>query len=63
MRRRSWTTAEVKEVLTRFHAEGPRTLARELNRSEDSIGSFARRIGMRTPRRSYRRSSLEVAAQ
>jgi hypothetical protein len=55
MRRRPWTSAEIRALLSRYVAEGPRPLAGELRRTEYSVSSFARRLGLRTPRRSYQR--------
>ena len=55
MRRRIWTHAEVALVVTRYHREGPVRLARQLDRSESSVSSLARRFGQKTPRRKYRK--------
>jgi hypothetical protein len=55
MFRRKWTTKETLDMVSRYHAEGPSQLAVMLNRSEDSISSQARRYGLRTVRRAYRR--------
>ena len=44
-------------VLARFPAEGPSRLAVELGRSESSVHGLARRFGLRTARKPYRRRS------
>lgn len=55
MKRRQWASQEIELFVEWYPVEGPRRLAEELKRSEDSISSFARRCGLRTPRSSYRR--------
>jgi hypothetical protein len=55
MQRRSWTSAEIRLLIERYPIEGPSRLAQELDRSEDSISSFARRCGLRSMRRPYQR--------
>lgn len=55
MRRRIWTHAEVILVANRYYREGPAHLSVELGRSESSVSSLARRFGLKTPRRPYRR--------
>ncbi len=53
--RRRWHATEIVAVLTRYPAEGPARLAADLGRSEYSVHGLARRFGLRTPRRPYRR--------
>lgn len=62
MRRRRWPYAEIVTVLTRYPAEGPALLAADLGRSEYSVHSLARRFGLRTPRKPYRRRTSTRAA-
>lgn len=59
MPRRRWTSQDIGLLSERYPVEGPSKLAHELKRSEDSISSFARRCGLRTPRRPYRRKARE----
>jgi hypothetical protein len=63
MFRRPWTHKEILLVLARYPAEGPFHLAMQLGRSEDSVSSAARRFGLRTPRRPYRRRKMEQAVE
>lgn len=55
MRRRIWTHAEIILVASRYHRDGPTPLSHQLGRSEDSVSSLARRFGLKTPRRPYRK--------
>jgi len=55
--RRQWKHTELVAVISRYTGEGPGRLALELSRSEDSVSGLARRLGQRTPRKAYRRSS------
>jgi hypothetical protein len=55
MPRRRWTSAEIQQLAERYPVEGPVCLALEFGRSEDSVSGFARRCGLRTPRRPYLR--------
>ena len=55
MTRHRWSYAEIATVLTRYPIEGPSSLAVELGRSEYSVHGLARRFGLRTPRKPYRR--------
>lgn len=55
MKRRRWTWPEIQMLRDRFLEEGPAPLALRLGRSEDSVSGFARRCGLRTQRRPYRR--------
>lgn len=57
MTRRRWSYIEIVTVLSRYPAEGPVELAAELRRSEYSVHGLARRFGLRTSRKSYRRRS------
>lgn len=61
MRRRRWPAIEIVNVLRRYPAEGPAKLAEEFGRSEHSVHGLARRYGLRTPRRPYRRRSTTRA--
>jgi hypothetical protein len=56
VRRRIWSLSDIVTVVTRYAAEGPSVLAKELGRSEDSVSGLARRFGQRTPRKPYRRT-------
>lgn len=54
VRERVWSTAEI-EILSRHYGDrGGRWVARALARSVDSVTSFARRLGLRAPRRRAR---------
>jgi hypothetical protein len=57
MMRRRWTRTEILTVLTRYAGEGPTYLAKQFNRSEDSVSSLARRYGTRTRRKPYKRQT------
>lgn len=57
MLKRTWTGQEILALLKRYPVEGPLYLAAEMNRSEDSISSQARRWSLRKTRESYRRRS------
>ena len=54
--RKRWTGPEILAVIGRYPDEGPKRLATDLGRSEDSVSGQARRCGLRTPRRPYRRN-------
>jgi hypothetical protein len=57
MSRRKWTLSEILTLILCYPREGPYGLALHFGRSEDSVSSQARRCGLRTFRRSYRRRS------
>jgi hypothetical protein len=57
MKRKLWTAQEIRTLIERYPTEGPRPIAEDLKRSKDAVSSFARRIGLRTPRKSYRRTT------
>lgn len=59
MRRRRWPLADIATVLARYPAEGPARLAVELGRSEYSVHGLARRFGLRTPRKPYRKGNSQ----
>ncbi len=59
MTRRRWTGRDIGLLRERYPVEGPGKLTEELGRSEDSISSFARRCGLRTPRHPYRRKGRQ----
>lgn len=59
MPRRRWTSQDIGLLKERYPIEGTGKLAEELGRSEDSVSSFARRCGLRTPRRPYRRKARQ----
>lgn len=61
MRRRRWRFTEITTVVQRYSKEGPKLLAQELGRTENSISSQARRYGQKTPRRSYQRVHSQVS--
>ena len=62
MMRRRWTHIEILSVLARYADEGPIQLAKELNRSEDSVSSLAHRYGTRmTDRREPRLVEMMAA--
>lgn len=61
MTRRRWTSRDIGLLRERYPVEGPGKLTEELGRSEDSISSFARRCGLRTSRRPYRRKAQEAS--
>ena len=50
MKRRRWTAEEIQILQERYAEEGPIPLAVVMSRSEDSVSSFARRVGLRTVR-------------
>lgn len=50
MKRRRWTAQEIQMLQERYAEEGPILLALEMDRSEDSVSSFAHRCGLRTTR-------------
>lgn len=60
MTRHRWSCPEIATVLTRYPDEGPARLAAELGRSEYSVHGLARRFGLRTPRKPYRRRASRV---
>ena len=55
--RRLWMPAERKRVLERYSLDGPAKLAAELERSVDSISSFARRYGQKSLRSRERQAA------
>ena len=57
MNRRRFSWQEIQMLQDRFPMEGPVQLAEELGRTEDSVSSFARRCGLRTQRRPYRKTN------
>lgn len=59
MSRRRWSHTEILAVADRYKTEGPTLLAREYHRSENSISSLARRIGVRTSRKPYQRRASD----
>jgi hypothetical protein len=61
MKRKLWTAQELSTVIERVPLEGPELLAQDLHRSENTVSSLSQRIGLRTPRKSYRRKSLSVS--
>jgi len=50
MNRRRWSGREIQMLGERYADEGPRQLALEMGRSQDSVSSFAHRCGLRTRR-------------
>jgi len=46
--RRPWLPGEVRLLGQRYPGEGPSHLATDLGRSEDSVMSMARRLGLRS---------------
>ncbi len=63
MKRRRWRAIEIRLLCERYTIEGPRLLAAQFGRSVDSVTSFARRIRLTTPRRSYQRRSRRKSAR
>lgn len=47
MKRRRWSAEEINLLQKRYASEGPKPLALEMGRSEDSVSSFARKCGLR----------------
>lgn len=45
MRKRRWSAKEIDAIIRRYQHEGPILLAKELDRSEDSVTSQANRLG------------------
>jgi transposase-like protein len=59
MERKLWTAWELRIVIDRYPNEGPQRLANELQRSKDAVSGVARRVGLKTRRKPYRRQFID----
>ncbi|CAN5359484.1 hypothetical protein BH11PLA2_BH11PLA2_38380 [soil metagenome] len=62
MKRKPWHPHEIRHVIERYNETGPDAIAHELGRSDDSVSSLARRYGLKTARKPYRRAKKETAS-